>query len=486
VRSGVELQELPSDDPLAMLDGQANAIELDTWPLGRIAIGQRDGGLEKTAYALFADLVTVRRSLDVATQRPTYTAVSAAPASRVATVRSSRGPLAGLTIVDLTRVLAGPFCTMLAADMGARVIKIEHPGRGDDTRAWGPPFAEGESAYYLSVNRNKESVALDFQSPEGRAVLERLIARADVVVENFRPGTLDRHGFGYDALAARHPRLVYVSISGFGRNGPRRDEAGYDAVAQAESGLMSITGEADGSAVRLGVAIADLAAGMYAFHGLLLALLARQRTERGQLVDVALLDAATSLLTYQASRFFMTGDSPTRSGNRHQTIAPYDTFNAADGVLVLAVGNDDQWRRFCGALALDAALADEGLATNEGRVIRYDEVRALVAHAVAAMPVDTLVARLRDAGVPCGVVRSVEDALTDPQIAARTMIEAVDHPAIGALELLGIPVKLSETPGGVRLPPPRLGEHTRSVLCDELGISAADFEQWARRRIVRS
>jgi crotonobetainyl-CoA:carnitine CoA-transferase CaiB-like acyl-CoA transferase len=246
-------------------------------------------------------------------------------------------PLTGVTIVDLTRVLSGPYCTMLAGDMGARVIKIEHPVHGDDTRAWGPPFSGGESAYFLSVNRNKESVAIDFKTPAGRAVLEALIDRADVLVENFRPGTLEKIGLGYETLAAHHPRLIYVSVSGFGLTGPRRGEAGYDAVIQAEGGLMAVTGMPEGPPVRLGVAISDLAAGMFAFQGLLLALIARGHTGRGQLVDVSLLDSTAALLTHQASRVMIGGDSPARLGNRHASIAPYDTFEAADGVLVLAV-----------------------------------------------------------------------------------------------------------------------------------------------------
>jgi len=233
----------------------------------------------------------------------------------------TRGPLDGITILDLSRVLAGPFCTMLAADMGARVIKIEHPAHGDDTRAWGPPFVEGESAYYLSINRNKESVALDFKSADGRRLLDRLIANADVVVENFRAGTLAAMRLGYADLAAQFPRLIYVSISGFGHTGPRRMEAGYDAVAQAEGGLMSVTGVPEGPSVRLGVAIADLASGMYAFQGLLLALIARGTTGRGQHVDIALLDSVASLLTYQAHRYFATGEAPVRTGNRHSAIA---------------------------------------------------------------------------------------------------------------------------------------------------------------------
>ena len=280
-------------------------------------------------------------------------------------------PLTGITIVDLSRVLSGPYCTMHAADMGARVIKIEHIERGDDTRAWGPPFQGSESAYYLSINRNKESVALDFRRPEGQAILDRLIATADVLVENFRPGTLDAAGFGYASLSAKYPRLIYVSISGYGQDGPRRDEPGYDAVVQAEGGLMSITGMPDGPGVRLGVAIGDLASGMFAFQGLLLALLARARTGRGQWVDISLLDSVAALLTYQASRHFATGEIPERAGNRHLTIAPYETFETSDGVLVLAVGNDSLWQRFCRASGLDALAGDERFSTNASRVTNY-------------------------------------------------------------------------------------------------------------------
>jgi len=386
----------------------------------------------------------------------------------------NEAPLAGLTILDLSRVLSGPYCTMLAADMGARVIKIEHPERGDDTRAWGPPFLAGESAYYLSINRNKESVAIDFKTPLGRQALDELIGRADVLVENFRPGTLDRLGLGYNDLQVRYPRLIYASISGFGLNGPRREEAGYDAVAQAEGGLMSITGAPDGPAVRLGVAIADIAAGMFAFQGILLALISRAQRGRGQHVDVSLLDSVAALLTYQAARYFATGIAPARTGNRHMTIAPYDTFEMRDGVLVLAIGTDAQWRTFCTTLARADLAADSRYATNAQRVERFDELRPLVSDTLAPYRLNQAVELLRDAGVPCGAVRSIAEALDDPQIIARAMIEEIDHPAIGPLKLLGLPVKLSATPGSVRLPPPRLGEHTRAVLSGDLGWSAED------------
>jgi formyl-CoA transferase/CoA:oxalate CoA-transferase len=394
-------------------------------------------------------------------------------------------PLSGLTILDLSHVLSGPYCTMLAADMGARVIKIEHPVRGDDTRAWGPPFLEGESAYYLSINRNKESVALDFKQPEGRAILDQLLAKADVIVENFRAGTLERQGLGFAQLSAKYPRLIYVSLSGFGQTGPRRAEAGYDAVAQAEGGLMSVTGTADGPAVRLGVAISDLACGMFAFQGLLLALIARGRTERGQFVDVGLLDATTALLTYQAQRYFATGQAPTRTGNRHMSIAPYDTFDVADGVLVLAVGQDAQWERFCRCVGLDALVGDDRFLTNDRRGVHYDVLRPIVAAALASRRRDDLVRDLRAANVPCGAVRSIEEALTDPHTLAREMVATLTHPTIGSLPTLGLPVKLSDTPGAIRSPPPRLGEHTRQVLGDELGVDEGAIGRLVAAGVIR-
>jgi crotonobetainyl-CoA:carnitine CoA-transferase CaiB-like acyl-CoA transferase len=394
-------------------------------------------------------------------------------------------PLAGITVVDLTRVLSGPYCTMQLADMGARVIKIEHPAHGDDTRAWGPPFLEGESSYSLSVNRNKESVALDFKHPAGRDLLVRLTEKADVLVENFRPGTLDRIGLGYAALSARCPRLIYASISGFGHTGPRREEAGYDAMIQAESGLMSITGMPEGPAVRLGVAIADISAGMFAFQGILLALLARIRTDRGQHVDVALLDSATALLTYQAGYAFATGTAPPRLGNRHASIAPYDTYEAADGVLVLAVGNDDQWQRFCAVVGLNACAGDPRFTTNTSRVVHYRDLRPLVAAAVGRSSIAYWTGRLREAGVPCGAVRSVTDALKDPQIIARQMVEVLPHETIGALEVLGLPVKLSDTPGAVRTAPPRLGEHTGRVLDELLHLSRVEYRALVDAGVLR-
>jgi crotonobetainyl-CoA:carnitine CoA-transferase CaiB-like acyl-CoA transferase len=378
-------------------------------------------------------------------------------------------PLAGTTVIDFSRVLSGPYCTMLLADMGARVIKIEQPGRGDDTRAWGPPFVNGESAYFLSVNRNKESVTLDLKHAAAAGIVQRLLDRADVVIENFRPGTMERLGFGYEAISARRPRVVYCSISGFGQNGPRRDEAGYDAVVQAEGGLMSITGGSSGPPYRLGVAISDIATGMFAAQGILLALLARTKSGRGQRVDVGLLDSTVALLTYQASYYFATGRPAGRIGNQHPAIAPYDTFPAADGEFVLAIGNDQQWQRFCAAAGLDELQTDERFLTNASRVQYYGALRQILAPHLRATPRNEWIERLKRAGVPCGGVRDVGEVLKDPQIAAREMIAAVDHAAAGHLRVLGVPIKLSETPGSVRSAPPALGQHTAAVL-HEIGM----------------
>jgi len=387
-------------------------------------------------------------------------------------------------VLDLTRVLSGPYCTMLLADMGARVIKIERPGRGDDTRAWGPPFVAGESSYFLSINRNKESVALDFKHPEGRAILDRLIAQADVLVENFSPGTLDALGLGYAALSATHPRLVYASITGFGATGPGRDRPGYDAVIQAEGGLMSITGPGDGDPHRLGVAIADIVAGLYAAQGITMALLVRERTGKGQFVDVGMLDAVASLLTYQAGIHFTTGQVPTRMGNRHPSIAPYDTLPAADGTLVLAVGNDRQWRTFCRVTGLDDLADDERYATNAARVRHYDELKPVLAAVLRARTRQAWIDALVPAGVPCASVRGLDEVLADPQLAAREMIETVRHPSAGDLRVLGLPIKLSDTPGAVTTPPPRLGEHTAAVLEDVLGLGPAEIDRLHRAGAV--
>ncbi|MBA3642360.1 MAG: CoA transferase [Acidobacteriota bacterium] len=394
------------------------------------------------------------------------------------------GPLQGFTVLDFTRVLSGPYCTMQLADMGARVIKVEHPVKGDDTRAWGPPFVHGESAYFLSINRNKESLTLDLKNPQAIRVLEPLLAKADVLVENFRPGTMSRLALGYEQLSDRFPRLVYCSISGFGQTGPRHREPGYDAVVQAEGGLMSITGSAEGEPFRLGVAISDIVSGMFAAQGVAFALLARERTGRGQSVDIGMLDATAALLTYQAGIYFATGTTPARMGNRHPTIVPYETFQAADGDFVVAVGNDEQWRRFCAVLRQEGLADDDRFTTNRLRLANYDTLRPMLGEILRSRTRAEWVVELKKAGVPCGSVRDVAEVLQDPQLDARGMIQQVEHAVAGAVRVTGVPIKLSDTPGAVRTAPPALGQHTQSILEADAGLLAHEIEELRAARVV--
>ena len=389
--------------------------------------------------------------------------------------------LEGITVLDLTRVLSGPYCTMMLADMGARVIKVEQPGKGDDTRGWGPPFLNGESSYFLSINRNKESVTLDFKHPDGRALLEQLIAKADVLVENFRPGTLDKLGLDYRSLSAKFPRLVYCSVSGFGHTGPRQKEAGYDAVMQAEGGLMSITGSADGPPYRLGVAIADIVSGMFAAQGITAALFARERTGRGQEVDIAMLDSVVALLTYQAGIYFANDAAPRRLGNRHPTIVPYETFRASDGDFVVAVGNDDQWRRFC---TVTGFPEDTRYATNRQRVTNYDDLKPALDARLRTQTRAHWIEQLKASGVPCGSVRDLHEVFSDPQTIARDMLVELEHATIGTLKMIGTPLKFSDTPGSLRTPPPLLGEHTAAVLAADLGVARGRIDELRAKGVI--
>lgn len=400
------------------------------------------------------------------------------------TATSTMGPLHGLTVLDFTRVLSGPYCTMALGDLGARVIKLEHPGRGDDTRRWGPPFLGDESAYFLSVNRNKESVAVDFKQPGGLEVVRKLVGTADVLVENFRPGTLDALGLDAATVRTSHPRLVYCSISGYGQTGPRREEPGYDAVMQAEGGLMSITGAADGPPYRLGVAIVDIVSGMFAAQGVLAALVARGATGQGQVVDIGMLDATTALLTYQAGNFFASGAAPGRLGNRHPTIAPYETFATKDGDLALAVGNDHLWQAFCRAADLADLGADPRFATNALRLQHYSALKPRLDGVFATKTRAEWSTILLHAGVPNGAVRSVEEVFADSQTIAREMVVSVPHATLGSVRVTGVPVKLSETPASVRTGPPTLGQHTAAVL-GELGYDQVAIQALAASGAVK-
>ncbi len=370
-------------------------------------------------------------------------------------------PLRGLKVLDFTRVLAGPLCTMLLGDMGAEVIKIEDPRHGDDTRDWAP-FVGGWSTYYLSVNRNKKSVAVDLKSAEGRALLEDLIRAADVLVENFRPGTLERLGFGADRARTLNERLIYCSISGYGTTGPRRDEAGYDMVIQGESGLMDVTGFPETGPTKVGVAITDCLAALYAAQGILLAHIQRMTTGKGQCLDIALLDSAVSVLGLPAGIVAATGQSPGRLGNAHPSLAPYEPYPAADGSVVVAVANPRLWSRFCAAFGAEALEHDPRFASNTDRLANRAALNALIHDLFKDQTVDSLLERLGAAGVPCGRVRTVDQVLRDPQLAARQML--IDIPTgAGAVMVPGNPIKLSAVPVIADAPPPALGQHTEDV-----------------------
>ncbi|MCL6599874.1 MAG: CoA transferase [Alicyclobacillus macrosporangiidus] len=370
-------------------------------------------------------------------------------------------PLTGVRVIDFTRVLAGPFCTMNLADMGADVIKVESTRGGDDTRAWGPPFVGGESAYFLCVNRNKRSIAVDLKTEEGRRIAQGLIARADVVVHNFLPRSAEKLGLLYDQVKMVNPDVIYCSISGFGN---RENVPGYDYILQAIGGLMSITGEPDGDPMKVGVAITDLFTGLYAAVAILNALIHRMRSGVGQEIDIALYDAQIAMLSNVASNVLVSGQDARRLGNAHPNIVPYQTFKTRDGQVVIAVGNDSQFHAFCRALDLESVADHPDYATNDRRVENRGRLIPLLEQHLRTFSTDEVLGRLRPAGVSCGPVRSVGEALSAPETAMRNMLWTVQHSTAGDLTLVGSPLKLAATPARNHLPPPRLGEHTREIL----------------------
>lgn len=386
-----------------------------------------------------------------------------------------RGPLAGLVVLDLSRVLTGPYCSMMLADLGADVIKVEEPGKGDDTRGWGPPFVDGESAYFLAVNRNKRSLTVNLKDPRGVAIVRRLARTADVCLENFRPGTAERLGIGYPDLAEENPRLVYCAISGFGQTGPYRDRPGYDVILQGMGGLMGITGMPDGPPMRVGVAVADIGAGMFAAYAILAALYHRERTGEGQYIDVSMLDTQVAWMTYAAGNYFATGEPPRRMGVAHPNIVPYQAFCAGDGEWFnVAVGNDALWRKFVAALDIADWAGGPEYATNRGRVERRGALVARLEALFATAPAAHWLDRLGAAGIPCGPIYRMDQVFSDPQVRHREMEVTLDHPTAGRIRVTGVPVKLERTPGAVHSPPPVLGQHTDAILA-ALGYSAAEI-----------
>ena len=400
------------------------------------------------------------------------------PPTRRPSEKERGGPLAGIRVIDFSRVLAGPYCTMLLGDMGAEVIKIEQPGIGDDTRAWGPPYQGTESGYYLSVNRNKTGIALDLKSERGRELALGLVASADVVVENFRVGVMEKLGLGYEQLQSVKPDIVYCSISGFGRSGPYKDRPGYDLIAEAMSGFMSVTGEPEpeGHGMRAGVAVGDVTTGMMACNAVLAALLHREHTGEGQLVEVALLDTIIGWLINANLYYLLTGENQPRSGNAHALVVPYQTFNTADLPMIVTAGNDRLFAALCQVIGRPELSDDPRYRTNSDRIAHRPALAAEIEAELRKRPAAEWTELLLEAGVPAGPINTMAEVFADPHVLARDMLVELPHPTLGSVRLPGVPLKFSATPAAARSAPPLRGQHTRSVLREQLGLNDADID----------
>ena len=399
-------------------------------------------------------------------------------------MNSNNGPLAGVRVLDLTRVVAGPYCSMFLGDLGAEVVKVEQPGAGDDTRGWGPPFAGGESAYYLCINRNKQSLTLDLKSKRAVEVLRELAKVADVIIENFRPGTMERLDLGEKELRELNPRLIYASLTGFGADGPMSDWPGYDLIVQAWGGLMSITGTPDGEPVKVGVAIIDLVAGLMLGKAITAALFAREKIGVGQRIDTSLLEAEVASLINVGSNYLVGGKIPTRWGNAHPNIVPYQNFKTSDGYLVIGVASEVIWKRFCQAIGRDDLTDDLRFINNSKRVENRADLIALLSEIFLRRNNEAWFKLLTEAEVPCAPVQSIDQVFQAPQVLHRDMLMEVEHPTAGKLRMAGIPVKFSVTPASVRMPPPLLGEHNSAVLKNWLGMSADAIEELKREKVL--
>jgi formyl-CoA transferase len=391
-------------------------------------------------------------------------------------MKSMDQPLSGIKVLDLSRVLAGPYCSMMLGDMGADVIKVELPKVGDDTRHWGPPEAGGEAAYYLCVNRNKRSMTVNMKTPEGREIIRRLALQSDILIENYKVGTLKKLGLSYEDLRSDHPGLIYCSITGFGQDGPLSDKPGYDFMIQGLGGIMSFTGEPDGPPMKVGVAIVDITAGLFACSAIVAALRHRDLTGRGQFIDIALLDAVVAWLANVGSNYLVSGELPRRYGNAHPNIVPYEPFKTKDGSYVaLAVGNDRQWQDYCRLAGLDHLAGDPRFATNPKRVLHRDILIPLVAEKMLEKTGEEWLRELDAMKIPCGPINTLDKVFSHPQILARQMVAEVPHPTAGSVKLVASPMKLSDTPCGIRRHPPLLGEHTAEILEQELGYTAEEI-----------
>jgi len=391
--------------------------------------------------------------------------------------------LEGIKVVDLTRALAGPYCTMMLSDMGAEIIKVEIPGRGDDSRSWGPPFVGGESVYFMSVNRNKKSLTLNLKSEKSTEIMHKLIKKSDVLVENFRPGTMEKLSLDYDRVKGINPQIIFCSISGFGQDGPYRMLPGFDQVLQGMGGLMSITGEPGGPPVKVGIAIANISGGMFAAFGIVTALFKREKTGNGQMIDVSLLDSQVAWLTYRAAAYFASGEIPQPLGSGHPVIVPYQAFKAKDTFINIAVGNDKLWKKFCIVVGLKMAIDDPKFATNAKRVENRKEITKIIGDIIATRDGEKWLKILTDAGIPCGPIYTIDKIFADPQVLHRQMLKELDHPKAGKIKIIGIPIKLSDTPGEVKIPPPLLSQHTQEILT-ELGYSSKDIKKLQKDEVI--
>ena len=392
-------------------------------------------------------------------------------------------PLEGVKVLDLSRTLAGPFCTMMLGDMGADVVKVEQPGSGDESRRFTPPSWNDESCYYLSSNRNKRSITVDLKSTEGKAIMMKLVQDADILVENFRTGTMEKLGLGYEELKKMNPRLIFCSISGFGRTGPEKNRAGYDLLLQGFGGLMSITGEEGGPPVKAGMSIVDLTTGMFAVYGIMNGLFAAQKTGKGQFIDVSLLDGQITLLNHMATGYMATGKPAGKMGSAHPSLVPYQAFRAKDMDIILAVANDGLWKKCCMALEWHDLLDDVRFEKNVDRVAHRDELVKLISDKLIFWESKDLFEILDSHGVPCGPIHTIDQILNHPQTKAREMMLPIQHPTIENLQVPGFPVKMGGTPQSVRYYPPLLGEHTDDVL-SELGYSTEDIQRLKNKQII--